>query len=192
MKKHFFRRFAAFYILVYLLTLCSQTGYSQSKDTLHEPFEVSVLYDLYLARGVKLSEMGLTFTYKETRFKLWEMKRVSYYETIEIPWAELDQNVIDSLCDYLKAMDCFNNLKSIPRPESMGKTSLYIRINGLCLTGRTMMEHGSYYSLSSSKDEFLPNYKLEVEAINTLVDYINALVPDKYDTIIEPPRQIVN
>ncbi len=74
----------------------------------------------------------------------------------------------------------------------MGKTSLYIRINGLCLTGRTMMEHGSYYSLSSSKDEFLPNYKLEVEAINTLVDYINALVPDKYDTIIEPPRQIVN
>lgn len=180
------------YIAAYLFILSFHIGYGQPKDTLKEPFEVSLLYDLYLERGLILDNKGLTFTYRDTRFRIWKMRRVSFYNTKFIPRDELDRNVLDSLSAFMDSLDCFNDLKDIPRPETMGRTTLFIKIIGPCLKKPKTIKHGSYYSVFDPVNKVLPFYQKEIDAINALIGYLNALVPDKYGIVIEPPKQVVD
>lgn len=180
------------HIATFVFILSFQIGYGQLGDTLEKPIEISLLYDLYLERGLILNKEGLTFTYKDTRFRIWEMKRVSFYNTKFIPRAELDQKVLVKLSGFMDSLECFKELRDIPRPETMGRTTLYIKIDGPCLKKPRAIKHGSYYSVFNAESDFLFYYQEEIDVYNALVEHMNALVPDKYGAIIGPPMPIVD
>lgn len=175
------------YLLLSFLGFIAHLSFAQVNDTLQNLNEVSVFYNLHPPRGITLNKEELVFTRRSSSFNLWKMRRQSNYETIRIKRGEISSSAIDSLRFYLRSENCLSHLRDVPMPMVMGKTTLYIHVKGCRDT--IDVKQGLFFSTIADSASYRKTYQLEIDKIDTLVGYINSLIPKDYKFTISPPKE---
>jgi hypothetical protein len=178
------------YLLLWFLGFITHLSFAQVNDSLQTLNEVSILYNLYPPRGITLNKEELVFTRRSSSFNLWIMRRQSYYETIRIKRVEISSSAIDSLRFFLRRENCLSDLRDVPMPMVMGKTTLYIHVKGCKDT--IDIEQGLFFSTTADSASYRKTYQLEIDKIDTLVGHINSLIPKDYNFTISPPKEYLD